>query len=412
MNFKRGTQMTRTMKLLSLTALFVVSICSAAVASPAPWTDKNDADATICSTYGRDGTHAVVKPTPGQDTTCVKPGPGEKNPPSSTITSPVDGGTYTVGQVVNAGFTCSDAEGAINACEGVQCPVVNGQVVKASCVVILDGGALDTSAAGDYAFGVRSEDANGNIDYHWIYFTVLADGDGDGIADSSDNCPSVGNANQVDTDGDGMGDACDSDDDNDGVLDSNDNCPTVAAATADGCPAGPGDTSGGGNGGGTGTGDNGGSGSSSNTGGGGNAGGSSSDTGAGIDGVSNGEQLVLGAQLAACNVTLKVTRKQKSFRKRGLTIRLRSNRTCTVKLSGKLIPAKRKGARKAKVNTRQATVKLTAGKLTTVKLRFTKKGLAYLKRSLKGKVTRGRIFVSDTGTAAPKNQSFTIRIKG
>lgn len=54
---------------------------------------------------------------------------------------------------------------------------------------------------------------------------VNTDMDGDGIANSIDNCESVANPDQLDTDSDGMGDACDDDDDNDGVLDSLDNCP-------------------------------------------------------------------------------------------------------------------------------------------------------------------------------------------
>ncbi|MCX2717969.1 thrombospondin type 3 repeat-containing protein [Lentiprolixibacter aurantiacus] len=54
------------------------------------------------------------------------------------------------------------------------------------------------------------------------------DDDNDGILDVDDNCPLVGNADQLDTDGDGLGDACDEDDDNDGVLDVDDNCPLVA----------------------------------------------------------------------------------------------------------------------------------------------------------------------------------------
>lgn len=52
-------------------------------------------------------------------------------------------------------------------------------------------------------------------------FTVVKDGDGDGRPDNADNCPTVGNADQQDTDGDGQGNACDTDDDNDGIPDAN-----------------------------------------------------------------------------------------------------------------------------------------------------------------------------------------------
>ena len=55
-----------------------------------------------------------------------------------------------------------------------------------------------------------------------------ADSDGDGVLDSTDNCPSVPNAGQEDGNGNGIGDACESaDSDGDGVLDSADNCPSV-----------------------------------------------------------------------------------------------------------------------------------------------------------------------------------------
>lgn len=57
---------------------------------------------------------------------------------------------------------------------------------------------------------------------------VDLDEDNDGITGTLDNCRTVSNRNQTDTDGDRIGDACDSDDDNDGILDADDNCPLVA----------------------------------------------------------------------------------------------------------------------------------------------------------------------------------------
>jgi hypothetical protein len=58
------------------------------------------------------------------------------------------------------------------------------------------------------------------------------DDDGDGTDDGPDNCPLISNAAQTDTDSDGTGDACDTDDDGDGdgTDDGPDNCPLIANA--------------------------------------------------------------------------------------------------------------------------------------------------------------------------------------
>ena len=53
------------------------------------------------------------------------------------------------------------------------------------------------------------------------------DADTDGLCGDVDNCPNAENPDQFDTDADGQGDVCDSDDDGDGIPDDVDNCPLV-----------------------------------------------------------------------------------------------------------------------------------------------------------------------------------------
>lgn len=76
----------------------------------------------------------------------------------------------------------------------------------------------------------------------------IIDNDKDGITDSSDNCPTVANANQADKDGDKIGDACDptdntpqptpkTDTDGDGITDDVDACASDKTNTCHNIPA-------------------------------------------------------------------------------------------------------------------------------------------------------------------------------
>ena len=49
--------------------------------------------------------------------------------------------------------------------------------------------------------------------------TTSVDSDADGVVDGEDNCPAIDNADQLNSDSDELGNACDEDDDNDGISD-------------------------------------------------------------------------------------------------------------------------------------------------------------------------------------------------
>ena len=97
--------------------------------------------------------------------------------------------------------------------------------IEGSVVVDITGSQMD-------AYFIRNDGAV-NDEYR---LTKNIDSDGDGVLDNDDNCPTVANEDQTDTDSDGEGDACDSDDDGDGVADEDDAYPLDGTRSVDETP--------------------------------------------------------------------------------------------------------------------------------------------------------------------------------
>ena len=108
------------------------------------------------------------------------------------------------------GYTLTEDEsGATYTCTAPPCTVTgltNGQTYRFTITATNEVGDSDPSQSTEVTLPVP-------------------DSDSDGVEDDVDNCPDLANADQVDLDQDGAGDACDTDDDGDGVVDTVDSDP-------------------------------------------------------------------------------------------------------------------------------------------------------------------------------------------
>lgn len=98
------------------------------------------------------------------------------------------------------------------------------------CVASLYSGVFQW---GDWMreIGLHAAEVGGYEPHFWVTQGVSEvpafDVDFDGVGNSSDNCPELSNSDQLDSDSDGNGDACDADPDNDAISTTRDNCPTA-----------------------------------------------------------------------------------------------------------------------------------------------------------------------------------------
>jgi hypothetical protein len=123
--------------------------------------------------------------------------------------------------------------------------------VLADGVEVLD---LSAEAGGDGTLALTLGDLGGCghsivVWDHYSYDTFApgeedGDVDADGVSNADDNCFEVANPDQTNGDGDGLGDACDpcptdvlDDSDGDGVCDSDDACPDDPTVTEEPCPS-------------------------------------------------------------------------------------------------------------------------------------------------------------------------------
>ena len=90
---------------------------------------------------------------------CIEPQVQIIVAPVISIASPGDGATYTQGQVVNASYSCTPAEGA---------------TVKTCAGTVANGAPIDTSTPGSHSFTVNTEDEEGAKGSKTVSYTVVA----------------------------------------------------------------------------------------------------------------------------------------------------------------------------------------------------------------------------------------------
>ena len=145
----------------------------------------------------------------------------------------------------------------------------------------------------------------------------------------------------------------------------------------------------------------------------------SNDGGAPIGNGSNaGTQEVRGTVAPPCGLTVKASKKQKLLKQKTLKLTLKAIQRCKISLSTVINQAKSKkktvrSAKALRFSGKKASLTLQPGKATTVKVKFTKKTLAAIKKALRARKNLvATVVVTGTDSAAKvsrKTLKITIR---
>lgn len=199
----------------------IIAVDQGAITLTATASDPQDGNLSGSITWSSDQDGALVSPVQlsagqhqllaevsdsagfiGSDTVAVN----VINAPNVQINSPSSGITLVEGESIALSGTASDIEDGNLSSSLTWTSSLQGQLGSGSAP------SVTFTAVGIHTVSATVVDSDGYTptSIQQITIEVVTDSDGDGVADSSDNCPTTPNPDQSDIDGNGIGDFCDS----------------------------------------------------------------------------------------------------------------------------------------------------------------------------------------------------------